>query len=558
MGGGGDPRRPASLWLLLSLAARRAAGAARLPSRSAWSIVARGGRAARVRRWCSSASGSASPAPTSARRWRSLARRARARRRAAPRRLGPGGRAPARVRTLRELVGDGWVPIVGLFLLAVLQNVDVILVKRQLGGDAAGAYAAAAVAAKAVVWVAIGIGLYLLPEATRRAAAGLDPRPVLLRALGGRSALVAVPMLLDLRAGPDAAAAARVRPGRPCAADALFVLGVAMTLLAVAYLSVQYMLALGETRSCGSLGVVAIAETFAARRGRRRRSSDVRRDRARRAVRGRARRSWRSGCRARRRRRAAAARERRRRVGGRRGVEGWLTEAQARRLSRAARRVRGRRARSSRSARSAGARRSCSRCGAPASRSWRSTRTPAATAGRRRSRADAARGDEDHEAFAANLARAGVARPRAPRAQLSAEALGDVDGPVDAAVRRRRAPLRPGARRPRRLGRARRARRAMLVHDAFSSVGVTLALLRDVLVLARVALRRARRVAGRVRARRRRRRRARNALRQLRELPWFARNVVIKALILARLRRGPWPYWWIHALRCWRPCSPAR
>jgi hypothetical protein len=33
-----------------------------------------------------------------------------------------------------------------------------------------------------------------------------------------------------------------------------------------------------------------------------------------------------------------------------------------------------------------------------------------------------------------------------------------------------------------------------------------------------------------------------NAARQLRELPWFARNVVLKALIAARLRRGPWPY----------------
>ena len=68
----------------------------------------------------------------------------------------------------------------------MLQNVDVILVKRQIGGDAAGAYAAAAVAAKAVVWVAIGIGLYLLPEATRAARHGQDPRPVLARALARR------------------------------------------------------------------------------------------------------------------------------------------------------------------------------------------------------------------------------------------------------------------------------------------------------------------------------------------------------------------------------------
>ena len=75
------------------------------------------------------------------------------------------------------------MPIIGLFLLASLQNIDVIVAKHQLSSDAAGSYAAAAVAAKAVVWVAIGIGLHLLPEATRRSAAGLDPRPVLLRAL---------------------------------------------------------------------------------------------------------------------------------------------------------------------------------------------------------------------------------------------------------------------------------------------------------------------------------------------------------------------------------------
>ncbi|HEY7074629.1 MAG TPA: glycosyltransferase, partial [Solirubrobacteraceae bacterium] len=61
------------------------------------------------------------------------------------RRLGPApGGAPAR--PLGRLVGDAWPAVVALFLVAVLQNVDVILVKRQIGGEAAGAYAAAAVA----------------------------------------------------------------------------------------------------------------------------------------------------------------------------------------------------------------------------------------------------------------------------------------------------------------------------------------------------------------------------------------------------------------------------
>ena len=91
------------------------------------------------------------------------------------RRLGPIPASGTAVRSLRSLLGDGWVPIVGLFLLAALQNIDVIVAKHELSAEAAGSYAAAAVAAKSVVWVAIGIGLHLLPEATRRAAGGARP-----------------------------------------------------------------------------------------------------------------------------------------------------------------------------------------------------------------------------------------------------------------------------------------------------------------------------------------------------------------------------------------------
>src|SRR3954454_11733671 len=86
------------------------------------------------------------------------------------RRVGPVRRT-GQVRSLRGLIGDGWVGLLGLLLLAALQNMDVIVAKHRLGSDAAGSYAAAAVAAKSVVRVAIGIGLHLLPEATRRAAA---------------------------------------------------------------------------------------------------------------------------------------------------------------------------------------------------------------------------------------------------------------------------------------------------------------------------------------------------------------------------------------------------
>src|SRR3954468_19095050 len=175
------------------------------------------------------------------------------------RRVGPVKETGATVRSLRGLIGDGWVPIVGLFLLAALQNMDVILAKHQLAADAAGSYAAAAVAAKSVVWIAIGIGLHLLPEATRRSAAGLDPRPVLLRALGILVA-IAAPALLIFAAAPKLLLRLAFGPDLTLAADALIFLGAAMTLLAVAYLTVQYMVALGETRFLWVLAVIAIAE----------------------------------------------------------------------------------------------------------------------------------------------------------------------------------------------------------------------------------------------------------------------------------------------------------
>jgi predicted O-methyltransferase YrrM len=157
---------------------------------------------------------------------------------------------------------------------------------------------------------------------------------------------------------------------------------------------------------------------------------------------------------------------------------------------------------------------------------------------------DAARGDADHAAFHANLRAAGVnARVRHVR-RPSAEAHADVEGPlallyVDGAHRYRPARadiagwgarIEPGG--------------AMLVHDAFSSVGVTLALLAECVPSTRW------RYAGRTgslaeyerqHAPLRGRARALNVGRQLAQLPWFARNLALKALVLAGLR-AQWPY----------------
>jgi glycosyltransferase involved in cell wall biosynthesis/O-antigen/teichoic acid export membrane protein len=161
--------------------------------------------------------------------------------------------------SLRELMRGAWPAVIGLFLVAVLQNVDVILVKRSIGGDEAGAYAAAAVAAKAVVWVAIGVGLYLLPAAVRRERESADPRPVLLRALA-IVALVALPMLLAYAVAPELVLRLAFGEETVVAAGALFTLGLAMTLLAAGYLCVQYMLGLNRVSFLYALVVVVVAE----------------------------------------------------------------------------------------------------------------------------------------------------------------------------------------------------------------------------------------------------------------------------------------------------------
>ena len=171
-----------------------------------------------------------------------------------------GRPAPAHdAEPLRELMRGAWPAVLGLFLVAVLQNVDVILVKRRIGGDEAGAYAAAAVAAKAVVWMAIGVGLYLLPAAVRRAREGADPRPVLLRALA-IVALVALPMLAAYALAPRLVLRLAFGEETVVASGALFALGLAMTLLAAGYLCVQYMLALRHVTFLYVLGAVAGAE----------------------------------------------------------------------------------------------------------------------------------------------------------------------------------------------------------------------------------------------------------------------------------------------------------
>ena len=157
-------------------------------------------------------------------------------------------------------VKRAWAPIVGLAVIAVLQNIDLIAAKHRLPGThLQSAYAATAVAAKVLIWVAMGASFYLVPEVSRRRAAGEDTRGVLLRALG-IVLVCAIPVLLIFAVAAHPLLAIAFSHKRASASSSLLPLGAAFTVLAATYLAVQYMLALKRTWFLIAIGVIAAAE----------------------------------------------------------------------------------------------------------------------------------------------------------------------------------------------------------------------------------------------------------------------------------------------------------
>jgi hypothetical protein len=163
-------------------------------------------------------------------------------------------------------------------------------------------------------------------------------------------------------------------------------------------------------------------------------------------------------------------------------------------------------------------------------------------------------GEADNRAFQANLSRAGVVDAVRHVRLPSQEALGSLEGPIDLLYVDGAHRLGPATDDIARWGARVRPGGSMLVHDSFSSIGVTLALLRllalggDFVYVGRErSLAEYRRVGTRLSAAER----VRNAARQLAQLPWFARNVLIKVALVLKLRplvrllghrSSDWPY----------------
>jgi len=159
----------------------------------------------------------------------------------------------------------------------------------------------------------------------------------------------------------------------------------------------------------------------------------------------------------------------------------------------------------------------------------------------------------DHEVFIANLTAAGVGdRVRHVR-EFSDDAHSAVSGPIsilyiDGAHR-----FSPARQDIRKWGARVERDGTMLLHDSFSSVGVTMAICRELMFGQRF------RYIGRSRSLAEYRNdlgsggltMAVNAARQLAQLPWFAKNIAVKVMLTLRLggvmsrltgRRPEWPY----------------
>ncbi len=160
----------------------------------------------------------------------------------------------------------------------------------------------------------------------------------------------------------------------------------------------------------------------------------------------------------------------------------------------------------------------------------------------------------DHEVFLANLARAGVGERVRHLRMFSTEALAEISRPIDVLYidgAHRYAPARTDIAD---FGARVADGGTMLIHDSFSSIGVTAAIMRELAFGGRfryvgrsrsMTIYRADLPHGDPRAR------VANAGRQLAQLPWFVRNVALKVALTLGLgsvlrtfgRPVPeWPY----------------
>jgi O-antigen/teichoic acid export membrane protein len=167
---------------------------------------------------------------------------------------GAAAAAPARE---RRLVAELGAALAALAFLALLQNVDV-LVQGRLSPTESGQYAAVSVTCKVLMFGAMVLAGFLLPEAADRRHLGEHA----LHQLGATLAILAAPAVLLLAlalSAPATMLSLAFGPRFTHASGALLPLAGAMTCLGATVLFTHYLLALGSRAVLIALGVTAAA-----------------------------------------------------------------------------------------------------------------------------------------------------------------------------------------------------------------------------------------------------------------------------------------------------------
>jgi predicted O-methyltransferase YrrM len=161
-------------------------------------------------------------------------------------------------------------------------------------------------------------------------------------------------------------------------------------------------------------------------------------------------------------------------------------------------------------------------------------------------------GERDYQTFLTNLDRAQVSDRVRHIRLASQDAIGEVEAPIDLLYIDGAHRYRPARDDIRSWGARLSGGGTMLIHDSFCSVGVTAAIMTDLLTCRRLSF------IGRVGSlaeyrhhQMSRGERWRSMLRQVAQLPWFVRSLIVKVLLVLHLRPltrlfgqrdGEWPY----------------
>lgn len=171
-----------------------------------------------------------------------------------------GGAAAYEGESLPEATLRSVMPYTLIALLTTaLYSIDVLLARSVLPENEAGLYAAGALLGRALFFVGAAASMVMLPMVTERATQGMSHRHLLAQSLAFTAGLAGTGLLAYLVA-PGLIVAVTYGQAFEGLEANLVLMGTAMSLFAVAYVGVNYLIALGRWRMLAPITAVVVLQ----------------------------------------------------------------------------------------------------------------------------------------------------------------------------------------------------------------------------------------------------------------------------------------------------------